>query len=203
MKNLAKAVIKVMSEVKGMEKNSNVGSGRNSYNGTKDSDVKEVFNEALERNGLCILPTGIDETTELSRWEVEETCNGKTQIKQKQSVFTKVTTKYLLLHDSGESTELSGYGHGVDFQDKGAGKATTYALKNCLLYTFLTPVGKIDDTDTNHSEEIVTPIIKKKLNDEQFDRFLLQDKKTIQSQKFDFNFTEEQKNIIELTLKID
>ena len=203
MKNLAKAVIKVMSEVKGMEKNSNVGSGRNSYNGTKDSDVKEVFNEALERNGLCILPTGIDETTELSRWEVEETCNGKTQIKQKQSIFTKVTTKYLLLHDSGESVELSGYGHGVDSQDKGAGKATTYALKNCLLYTFLTPVGKIDDTDTNHSEEIVTPIIKKKLTDEQFDRFLLQDKKTIQSQKFDFNFTEEQKNIIELTLKID
>ena len=45
--------------------------------------------------------------------------------------------------------------------------------------------------------------IKKKLNDEQFDRFLLQDKKTIQSQKFDFNFTEDQKNIIELTLKID
>ena len=203
MKNLAKAVIKVMSEVKGMEKNSNVGSGRNSYNGTKDSDVKEVFNEALERNGLCILPTGIDETTELSRWEVEETWNGKTQIKQKQSIFTKVTTKYLLLHDSGESVELSGYGHGVDSQDKGAGKATTYALKNCLLYTFLTPVGKIDDTDTNHSEEIVTPIIKKKLTDEQFDRFLLQDKKTIQSQKFDFNFTEEQKNIIELTLKID
>ena len=203
MKNLAKAVIKVMSEVKGMEKNSNVGSGRNSYNGTKDSDVKEVFNEALERNGLCILPTGIDETTELSRWEVEETWNGKTQIKQKQSIFTKVTTKYLLLHDSGESVELSGYGHGVDSQDKGAGKATTYALKNCLLYTFLTPVGKIDDTDTNHSEEIVTPIIKKKLNDEQFDRFLLQDKKTIQSQQFYFNFTEEQKNIIELTLKID
>jgi len=45
--------------------------------------------------------------------------------------------------------------------------------------------------------------IKKKLNDEQFDRFLLQDKKTIQYQQFDFNFTEEQKNIIELTLKID
>ena len=149
MKNLSKAIIKVMSEVKGMEKNSNVGSGRNSYNGTKDSDVKEIFNEALERNGLCILPTGIDETTELSRWEVEEIWNGKTQIKQKQSVFTKVTTKYLLLHESGESVELAGYGHGVDSQDKGAGKATTYALKNCLLYTFLTPVGKIDDTENN------------------------------------------------------
>tara|TARA_R110002012_G_scaffold271164_4_gene456383 strand:- start:2662 stop:3273 length:612 start_codon:yes stop_codon:yes gene_type:complete len=203
MKNLAKAVIKVMSEVKGMEKNSNVGSGRNSYNGTKDSDVKEVFNEALERNGLCILPTGIDETTELSRWEVEETWNGKKQIKQKQSVFTKVTTKYLLLHDSGESVELSGYGHGVDSQDKGAGKATTYALKNCLLYTFLTPVGKIDDTETNHSEEIVTPIKKPKLNEVQFDRFLQLDKEKIKAQRGNYTFTEEEKNIIEKTLKID
>jgi hypothetical protein len=50
-----------------------------------------------------------------------------------------------------------GYGHGVDPQDKGAGKATTYALKNCLLYTFLTPVGKIDDTDKTHSDEIPSP----------------------------------------------
>jgi hypothetical protein len=63
----------------------------------------------------------------------------------------------MLLHESGESIELMGYGHGVDTQDKGAGKATTYALKNCLLYTFLTPVGKIDDTETTHSEEIATP----------------------------------------------
>jgi len=199
MKNLSKAIIKVMSEVKGMEKNSEVGSGRNSYNGTKDSDVKEIFNEALERNGLCILPTGIDETTELSRWS-EETNYG---LKQKQSVFTKVKTKYLLLHESGESVELAGYGHGVDAQDKGAGKATTYALKNCLLYTFLTPVGKIDDTETTHSEEISTPVKKPKLNKEQFDRFLQQDKEKIKSQRNNYTFTEEEKNVIELTLKID
>ena len=49
-------------------------------------------------------------------------------------------------------------GHGVDPQDKGAGKATTYSLKNCLLYTFLTPVGKIDDTDTTHSDDIKPPV---------------------------------------------
>ena len=199
MKNISKAIIKVMSEVKGMEKNSNVGSGRNSYNGTKDQDVKEVFNEALERNGLCILPTAIEEETELSRWE-EETDFG---LKQKQSVFTKVKTKYLLLHESGESIELAGYGHGVDAQDKGAGKATTYALKNCLLYTFLTPVGKIDDTETTHSEDIPAPVRKPKLNNEQLDRFLLQDKKLIEAQKNNYSFTDEQKNIIQLTLKID
>lgn len=154
MKLISKAIINVMKAVKGMEKNSRVGGNTASaYNGTKDQDVKEVFNEELAKNGLCILPIGIEEQTQVDRWEVEY--NGQKQ--SKQSVFTKVKTKYLLLHESGESIELAGYGHGVDSQDKGAGKATTYALKNCLLYTFLTPVGKIDDTETTHSEEIKTP----------------------------------------------
>ena len=30
-------------------------------------------------------------------------------------------------------------------------------MKNALLYTFLTPVGKIDDTETTHSNAIETP----------------------------------------------
>lgn len=155
MKNLAKAVLTVMSEVKGMEKNSKVGKGGSAYDGTKDQDVKEVFNQALVNAGLCMLQIGIEEDTSINRWE-EKTSYG---IKQKQSVFTKVKTKYLLLHESGESVELAGYGHGVDPQDKGAGKATTYAMKNALLYSFVTPVGKIDDSETTHSNDIETPII--------------------------------------------
>jgi len=153
MKNIATAIIKVMAEVKGMEKNSKVGTGQSSYDGTKDQDVKEVFNNALQKNGLCILPIDIQETTQIDRWEE----SSQFGIKQKQSVFTKVNVKYMLLHESGESIELAGYGHGIDTQDKGAGKATTYALKNCLLYTFLTPVGKIDDTDLKHSNDIEVP----------------------------------------------
>lgn len=163
MKNLAKAVISVMKDVRGMEKNSRVGEGKNAYDGTKDQDVKEVFNEAMAKHGLCILPIDVEESTQVDRWDETSTWSGKEQTKTKQSVFTKVKTKYLLLHESGESQVLSGYGHGVDSQDKGAGKATTYALKNCLLYTFLTPVGKIDDSDTKHSEELETP--KNKVSD--------------------------------------
>lgn len=153
MKNIAQAIIQVMAEVKGMEKNSKVGTGQSSYDGTKDQDVKEVFNDALQRNGLCILPINIEESTQIDRW----TENSQYGEKQKQSVFTKVNVKYMLLHESGESIELAGYGHGIDTQDKGAGKATTYALKNCLLYSFLTPVGKIDDTDLKHSNDIAVP----------------------------------------------
>lgn len=153
MENLTKAIIKVMKAVKGMEKNSRVGTGNSAYDGTKDMDVKEVFNEQLANNGLCIIPISIEDEIKIDRWE-EETNYGK---KQKQSVFTTVKTKYLLMHESGESKEIAGYGHGIDSQDKGAGKATTYALKNALLYTFLTPVGKIDDSDNTHSNDISTP----------------------------------------------
>ena len=151
--NLAKAMLQVQAAVKGMEKNSRVGAGTSSaYNGTKDQDVKEVFNEQFTKHGLLIMPINIEEVATVDRWEENDP---KWGAKTKQSVFTKVKVTYLLLHaDSGESIELVGYGHGVDAQDKSAGKATTYALKNCLLYTFLTPVGKIDDTETTHSEEI-------------------------------------------------
>lgn len=159
MKNIAQAILNVMQEVKGMEKNSKVGTGNSSYDGTKDQDVKEVFNESLAKNGLCMLPIDINEETQIDRWQEVDQWSKSTPkaMKQKQSVFTKVKTKYLLLHISGESLELAGYGHGIDSQDKGAGKATTYAMKNTLLYAFVTPVGKIDDTDLKHSNEIATP----------------------------------------------
>ena len=157
MKEISKAIVAVMKAVKGMEKNSKVGVGNSSYNGTKDQDVKEVFNDALSQNGLCMIPQDIEEQTQIDRWE--EVDSYSKAMKTKQSIFTKVKVKYLLLHTSGESVVVCGYGHGIDSQDKGAGKATTYAMKNALLYTFLTPVGKIDDTETTHSDEIKIPKI--------------------------------------------
>ena len=105
---IAKAIIAVMKEVKGMEKNSKVGSGSYAYNGTKDQDVKEVFNDALANNGLCIMPINIEESTQVDRWE--ERYDDKSPIKQKQSIFTKVNVKYLLMHESGESQEIAGRG---------------------------------------------------------------------------------------------
>jgi hypothetical protein len=147
--NLAKAIIAVMKSVKGIEKNLNVGTGNSSYKGVADQDVKNIIGAAMEKNGLCILPVGVDAKTQIDRWEE---AGGQYGPKQKQQVFTEVKTTYLLLHESGESMTIEGYGHGVDTQDKSAGKATTYALKYALLYAFLVPTGKIDDAD-NHASD--------------------------------------------------
>lgn len=151
--NLAKAVIAVMKAIKGIDKSMTVGTGTSSYKGVSDKDVKQAVGDAMEKNGLCILPIGVEAKTQIDRWE-ETTQYG---VKQKQSVLTEVVTKYLLLHESGESVELAGYGHGTDSQDKAAGKATTYALKYTLLYTFMVATGKIDDADNEHSDDKEVP----------------------------------------------
>src|SRR6056297_2520304 len=101
MQEIAKAIVAVQKAVKGIEKNANVGTGGASYKGVNDKDVKETMREAMSANGLSIVPTDVQAKTEVSRWG--ETNNYGT--KQKQSVFTEVKTKYLLLHESGESIE--------------------------------------------------------------------------------------------------
>ena len=157
MKNLAEAVLQVMEKVKGIEKNSSIGTGNSSYKGVNDKDVKQIIGKAMREAGLSLLPIGVDSVSNTESW-TEKTQWGE---KMKSATRVEVTTKYLLLHKSGESVELQGYGHGVDSQDKAAGKATTYALKYALLYTFLVPTGDIDDADATHSDDIPTPPVKK------------------------------------------
>jgi hypothetical protein len=149
MENLAKALVACMGDIDNVEKNSTVGSGNYSYKGVSDKDVKVTARRAMIKHGLSLIPTGVHNEIHVDRWEE----GGR----QKQSVFVEVKTTYTLLHISGESMEIAGYGHGMDTADKAAGKATTYALKYALLYLFMIPTGEIDDADKTHSDEMTAP----------------------------------------------
>jgi hypothetical protein len=149
MENLLKAVIEVMKEVEGIDKTLQVGTGISAYKGVSDQEVKKAVGRSMSKNGLAIFPVDIQPNVRIEHYDE----NYQGNIKRKQTVFTDVLTTYRLYHTSGESIEIKGYGHGVDTQDKSAGKATTYALKYALLYTFLIPTGKIDDADKHHSNE--------------------------------------------------
>ena len=151
--NLVDAVIKVMGSVKGIDKSMTIGTGNNAYKGIADKDVKKIVGEAMAENGLAIFPIDIEENVQIDRWE--QNYQGSTSMKQQ--IFTRVKVTYLLTHTSGEFIEISGVGHGVDSQDKAAGKALTYSLKYALLYTFLIPTGSIDDADKDHSDDKPIP----------------------------------------------
>lgn len=157
---LHKAMVEVMKAVKNIDKSMTIGTGNFSYKGISDKDVKFILGNAMAEAGITCVPIDYDVKTQIDRWEEHN--------KTKQSVFTEVNAKYLITHsESGESQVIAGYGHGVDSQDKSAGKATTYALKNALLYAFLVPTGAIDDTDSTHSKDIQTPKAPVKRTDEQ------------------------------------
>ena len=157
MKTIAEAIIKVMDEVNWVAKNMTVGNGNSSYKWVSDKDVKLPLRESMIKNWLCILPISVTPKIQIDRWEeeVQDYTSKQMVMRTKQSVFTEADTKYLLLHTSWESIELTWYGQGVDSQDKGAGKATTYALKNTLLNMFLIPTGV--DTDDTHSDDLPVP----------------------------------------------
>lgn len=201
MVKLSKAILKVMDEVKGIDKTLTVGAGRNSYKGVSDQEVKKVVGSSMQKHGLSIIPTNIETQVQISEWQEE----WQGIPKRKQQVHVEAKCTYLLLHESGESIEIVGYGHGVDSQDKAAGKATTYALKYALLYTFLVPTGKIDDADYKHSSEIEVPrkskiqkvekITKEKLKKDRFDKALIsisegKFSKDLMKSKFDLNKTQ-------------
>jgi len=211
MIKLTEAILAVMEEVKGIEKSMQVGTGKMQYKGVPDKEVKKIIGSSMRKNGLIMLPIKIEPKTEINRWEVTDNYG----VKQKQSVFTEVITTYRLIHKSGEFMDISGYGHGTDTQDKGAGKATTYALKYALLYTFLIPTGKIDDSDTMHSNDADMPVkaikkslvIKKaKLDKTRFDNAMTQiklNKYSGDAMKATFELTEEQFQLLdELEMKI-
>jgi hypothetical protein len=170
-KSLTSAILQVMDECKSVEKGLTVGAGKNSYKGVSDKDVKQLIQPALVRAGLVIIPISVDPVVKIERWE-ENTNYG---VKQKQQILTETKVTFELIHESGESRQIVGYGHGIDSQDKSAGKAMTYALKYALLYTFMIPTGAIDDADTDHSDNKPVPAQnkpKQTLNDEQFKRAL-------------------------------
>jgi hypothetical protein len=154
MTNLIEAVLSVMEDCVGLEKSMTVGSGKYAYKGVSDKDVKLKVGSSMRKHGLIILPTKITPVHTIDNWEETTPQYGT---KRKQSVFTEVITEYKLMHKSGESIDVAGYGHGVDPQDKAAGKATTYALKYVLLYSFMVATGYIDDADSTHSDDIDAP----------------------------------------------
>jgi hypothetical protein len=156
-KQIATAIQKVMTDINWVAKSMTVWTGNNSYKWVSDKDVKEKLRESMITNWLSILPIWVNSKIKIDRWEEVDSYSNESPkpMKTKQSIFTEVETKYLLLHTSWESIELAGYWQGVDTQDKWAGKATTYALKNTLLNMFLVPTWV--DTDDTHSDDLLIP----------------------------------------------
>lgn len=131
--NLYQKISHVMQDVSYLSKDDNIAFGNTKYKAISEEKVTRTLRESLIKNGLVILP-----------FEQESSKTGN---------ISFVNTKYKIVDiESGQFEVLASSGEGADTQDKGVGKAMTYAYKYMLLRTFAIPTG--EDPDKVSSPEL-------------------------------------------------
>ena len=154
--SLYEKIYNVMCESGGLEKDKTVGSGQNAYKAVSESEVLNMLKPLFKKHRLIVFPISGDITEISQSWEAEY--KGQTETKTRNITQLKVGFKIVDI-DTGETEMLIGFGNGADSQDKGSGKAFTYAYKTMLSKTFMLFSG--EDTDNEHSDDIGRPEPKK------------------------------------------
>lgn len=136
----------VMCEAEAIEKNMTVGTGSNSYKAVSEAEILNTVKPLFKKHRLIIFPvdgTMKDNAMVYTKKDNENAMRAVTEL--------KVTYRIVDI-DSKEHQDVVGFGNGADSQDKGAGKAFTYSLKNALSKTFMLFSG--EDTDNDHSDDL-------------------------------------------------
>jgi hypothetical protein len=146
---LYEKIYNVMNESEGLEKDLVVGTGASSYKAVGEKEVLNMLKPLFKKHKLIVFPVDGDISETNAAWESEY--NGKKETKTRN--VTQLKAKFKIVDiETGESECLMGFGNGADSQDKGSGKAFTYAFKTMLSKTFMLFSG--EDTDNEHSDDI-------------------------------------------------
>jgi len=143
---LAMKIYNIMSQTKALQKGTIVGKGtKGEYKAVGEAEVLNELKPLLLKEKLIVLPIDGD---------IEEKVDSVIQYsKDATRIITQLKVKFLIIDaETGESVEIVGFGNGADTQDKGSGKAFTYAYKTALSKSFMLFSG--EDTDNHHSDSI-------------------------------------------------
>lgn len=126
-KNIYQRMTEVMKDVQYLCKDDNVEFKTTKYKAISEEKVTSTVREALIKHGLVVFP-------------VE-------QHRERVGSITSVDVKYRLqcVDNPEDYIIVVSSGDGADSQDKGAGKAMTYAYKYMFLRTFAIPTGEDPD----------------------------------------------------------
>jgi len=130
---LYKKMQAVMKDVAYLSKDDSVEFKSTKYKAISEEKVTSAVRTAMVEHGLVIFP-------------IEQHIG-------KDGNLSSVNTKYKIVDvDTGQFEIIASSGEGADTQDKGVGKAMTYAYKYLLLRTFAIPTG--EDPDKISSAEL-------------------------------------------------
>lgn len=132
----------VMQAVQYLSKDDKVEFGKTNYKALSEEKVTSIMRREMVKHGLLVFPIE-------QKWE-------------RNAQITHVDVKYRIVNidNPDEYIEVVSCGDGADSQDKGSGKAMTYAYKYMWLRTFGIPTG--EDPDKISSEQLDEELNKKK-----------------------------------------
>lgn len=133
-KNIFQRISAVMQDVQYLAKDDQIEFGKTKYRAISEEKVTTTIRKSLIAHGIVIVPVK--------------------QEHSKDGVLTTVDVTYRIqnIENENDYIEAVSSGTGVDTQDKGVGKAMTYAYKYLLLRTFAIPTG--EDPEKESSAEL-------------------------------------------------
>lgn len=132
--NIYEKISAIMKDVQYLAKDDHVSFGSTSYKALSEEKVTSIMRAELLKHNLVVFP-------------IEQAAS-------RTGSITHVDVKYRMVNvdDPNEFIEIVSCGDGADTQDKGSGKAMTYAYKYMWLRTFSIPTG--EDPDKISSAEL-------------------------------------------------
>lgn len=132
--NIYEKIAAIMQDVQYLAKDDHVSFGSTSYKALSEEKVTSIMRAEMLKHKLVVFPIS--------------------QVANRTGNITHVDVVYRMVNveNPEESIEIASCGDGADTQDKGSGKAMTYAFKYMWLRTFALPTG--EDPDKVSSAEL-------------------------------------------------
>lgn len=149
--NLYEKMAAITAELQTVAKNLDVKvNNSSSYKAVSERDILDAVKPLEEKYGIYSYPCD-REILESAVLESEATYNGKTT--SKSTFFTRMKTTYMFVNTENPEERITTitFSEGIDTQDKGSGKAMTYADKYALMKSYKISTG--DDPDQEPSED--------------------------------------------------
>jgi hypothetical protein len=146
----------ITAELRTVAKNLTVPTGgKNSYKAVSERDILDAVKPLEEKHGVYSYPVArtVLESNLLESENSYTDAKGNTTVKKATTFMTRIETVYRFVNVDNpmDCVETVTFAEGIDSQDKGSGKAMTYADKYALMKAYKISTG--DDPDQDPSEE--------------------------------------------------
>lgn len=168
--NIYQRMSAVTEELQTVAKNLMVETGKGKgYRAVSERDIIDAVKPLECKHGIYSYPAA-REIVDSSMLESESEYGGK--ITKKSTFFSRIKTVYRFVNvdEPADFIETTTFAEGIDTQDKGSGKAMTYADKYALMKAYKISTG--DDPDQAASEDRAYSAPERKAGRELRDRVL-------------------------------